>query len=253
MSKPVKVVLWDIETKPAVAAVWTLYPDSIPHDNILSDWSIVSIAWKELGKKTTYCTSVLDDPKRFKKDSGDDYYVVKKMREVLEDVDVLVGHNSKKFDTKKFNARLIHHGLPPLPSGIQQVDTLQEVKKVATFTSHRLDYLCKTLVGAGKIETHKGLWMRVLKGEKKAVEEMVHYNKGDVTLLEELYLKIRPYMKSHPHMGALDQGDRHMSCPKCGSNELIGSKIRHTAAGVKKVQKQCKSCHSYSTYQYKVE
>jgi DNA polymerase elongation subunit (family B) len=251
--KSPKIIIWDIEVTPCVTATFTLYPESISHESIIKDWNIVSIAWKELGKKTTYSTSVLDDPKRFKKDSGDDYYVVKKIREVFEDADILVAHNGKKFDTKKLNARLIHHKLPPLPAGIQQVDTLQEIKKVATFTSHRLDYLCKTLIGAGKIETQKGLWMRALKGEKKAIEEMVNYNKTDVVLLEELYLRIRPYLKSHPHLGAMDNRDRHTTCPKCGGDDLKGHKIRFTAAGVKKIQKQCGSCYSYSTYQYKVE
>jgi DNA polymerase elongation subunit (family B) len=250
MSKP-KIIMWDVETIPALAAVFTLYPERIPHEAIVKDWSIVSIAWKEMGKKTTHCVSVLDDPKRFKKDVGDDYHVIKTIRDVFEDADIIVGHNSKKFDTKKLNTRLIYHGLPPLPTGLHQVDTLQEVRKVASFTSNRLDYLCKTLIGEGKIETQKGLWMKALRGEKKAIEEMVVYNKMDVVLLEELYLKIRPYMKSHPDINAMDGWDRGTGCPKCGSKELKKSKVRYSAAGVKKVQTQCGSCHSYATFSMK--
>jgi predicted nucleic-acid-binding Zn-ribbon protein len=143
--------------------------------------------------------------------------------------------------------------LEPLPSGIVQVDTLKEVKKVAAFTSHRLDYLGMHLLGEGKMETSKNLWMRVIHGDSDAVKEMTLYNKKDVQLLEDVYLKIRPYMKGHPHLGVLHGEERNHSCPKCGSSNMIQSKVRYSAAGVKKIQKQCNDCHGYSTFTFKVE
>ncbi len=251
--KSPKILLYDLETCPILAATFSLWPDSIQHESIIADWSIICAAWKYLGQKTIYTSAITDNPKTFAKDVNDDYLVVKKLRDVFEDVDILIGHNSKKFDTKKFNARLIFHGLPPLPSGLQQLDTLQEVKKVAAFTSNRLDYLGQHLCGNGKSPTTKGLWIRVLKGEKAAVKEMVDYNKQDVKVLEDVYLKLLPYMKSHPHIGAIDGNDKNHSCPKCGSEEFSDSKIRYSAAGVKRVQKQCKNCHSYSTFIWKQE
>jgi len=246
-----KIVLFDIETLPAVAATFSLYPESIPHDNILQDWSIICIAWKFLGKKPIYNSSILDDLKAFKKDVSNDLVVLKKIREVFEEADIIIGHNSKHFDTRKINARLIFHGLDPLPSGILQLDTLKEIKKIATFTSHRLDYLGKHLLGEGKIETSKGLWLRVLKGDESAVKEMITYNKGDVQLLEELYEKIKPYIKNHPHLGAIGGWDKDETCPNCGGDSFKTSKIRYTAAGVKKIQKQCDKCHSYTTFRFK--
>jgi DNA polymerase elongation subunit (family B) len=253
MSKLPKILLFDIETLPAVAATFSLYPESIHHDNILSDWSIICACWKYLDKPTIYSSSIIDNPKAFKKDVNDDRVVVKKLREVFQDVDIVIGHNSKKFDTKKFNARLIFHGLDPLPSGIVQLDTLTEVRKIAAFTSNRLDYLAKTLTGEGKIETSKGLWLRVLKGDAAAVKEMTTYCKKDVKILEDVYLKLRPYIKNHPHIGILHGEDRECSCPKCGSANLSISKTRFTATGVKKLQKQCNDCHGYSTFTYKNE
>jgi hypothetical protein len=251
MGKTPRILLWDIETNPILAATFSLYPDSIQHGNIIHDWSIICAAWKWLGVEKIYSTSVLDDPKAFKKDINNDYVVVKKLRDVFQDVDILIGHNSKRFDTKKFNARLIFHGLDPLPSGLQQLDTLQEVKKVAAFTSNRLDYLGQHLCEGGKIHTTPGLWIRVLKGDKSAVKEMVTYNKQDVKVLEDVYLKLLPYMKSHPHVGAIDGNDKNYSCPKCGSEDLVNPKIRYSAAGIKRIQKQCKNCHGYTTYIYK--
>lgn len=245
-----KIVLLDVETLPAVAATFSLYPESINHDNLLSDQSIICVCWKLLEKKAIYSTSILDDPKRFKKDVNDDYVVMKKIREVLEDVDIAIGHNIKKFDIKKINARLIFHGLTPLPSGLIMLDTLTEVRKVASFLSNRLDYLGKHLTGGGKQETSRGLWLRVLKGDKDAVKEMVTYCKRDVQVLEDVYLRLRPYMKNHP---VVEPEFRQETCHKCGSDQLSKKMTRHTATGVKKQQVQCKICHGYTTFIYKGE
>lgn len=229
-------------------ATFSLYDDHISHQNILEDWYIICAAWKYLGKTRISAVNNLENEKRFKKDFRDDYHVVATLRDVLEDVDVIIGHNQDKFDIKKFNARLIYHRLPPLPKLIHSVDTLKEVRKIAAFSSNRLDYLTKHLCGEGKMGTSSGLWLRVLRGDVAAIVEMTKYNKVDVTRLEELYLRLLPYMKSHPHVGAIGGDNKNESCPKCGSLDLSFHKPRFTATGIKRIQKQCKSCHSYSTF-----
>ena len=242
MRKP-KIVLYDIETSPIIATTWSLYQDHINHTDILQDTFIISAAWKELGAKTVKSTSI-NDFKR--KTADDDYGVCKTLREALEDVDILIGHNSKKFDTKKLNARLIAHGLKPLPK-LVQLDTLKEIKKIAAFTSNRLDFLGKKLIGHGKIDTSPGMWLRAMRGERPAVAEMVKYNKIDVVRLEEVYLKIRPYIENHPFSSPKSE----CACRNCGDNNLSKSKIRLSAGGIQMQQFQCKSCGSYSTYPIK--
>jgi DNA polymerase elongation subunit (family B) len=236
-----KIVLWDIETCSMVVNTWGLYPKYISHDNIIEDWSIICGAWKTLGSDKTYAVKV--DPK----DPRNDYEVVKKLRDVLVDADIIIAHNGDKFDWRKLNARLICHGLDPLPK-VPSVDTLKEVRKIAAFSSNRLDFLAKKLVGEGKLSTGYGLWLDVMKGSRKALNEMVEYCKVDVVRLEQVYLKLRPYMKSHPHVGAIYGEERHHSCPKCGSELLATSKMRYTATGLERIQKQCTSCHAYSTH-----
>ncbi len=244
MKKKPVILFWDLETSLIVATTFSLYPDRLPHDGIIQDWFIVSGAWKKQGEKKVTAVSIND----FKQAApDDDYGVVKKLREVLDNVDILVHHNGDRFDMKKFTARLIYHNLPPLPK-FQTIDTLKEIKKVAAFTSNRLDYLGHHLIGQGKSHTSPNLWMRVLRGDKEAVNEMVKYNKVDVVRLEQVYDRIRPYIKNHPHIGALKGEDKNHSCKACGSTELKKNGTRLTAAGIKRQEWQCTSCGSYSSY-----
>jgi hypothetical protein len=89
-----------------------------------------------------------------------------------------------------------------------------------------------------------------MRGDKKAIKEMVSYNKIDVVRNEEVYDIIKPYLKTHPHIGAMHGRDRNHSCPKCGGTTFDSSRnrLRYTASGIAKQQVQCKSCHSYSTF-----
>jgi DNA polymerase elongation subunit (family B) len=231
------IIFFDIETAPIVATTWTLYPKSLSHDNILKDSYIICAAWKSGNSKKVHSAAITK--------TGNDYECVKAIREGLKDADVLVGHNLDKFDMKRFNARLIFHGLPPLPR-IPTVDTLKSVKKVATFTSHRLDYLAKTLIGKGKIKTEYNLWLDVISGNKAALRKMVVYCKMDVVRLEQIYDKLLPYFLTHPHVGAIMGKDRKVSCPKCGSLKLKRNGIRYTATGMQRQECQCQSCGSYT-------
>lgn len=235
----------DIETAPMLTATFTLYPENIGHQNIIQDWFVLCWSWKELGSKVTKAQSVLD----FKRKSlDDDYGLMKAIREELDDVDVIVGQNARKFDMRKINARLIFHKLKPLPY-IEVVDTLLEIRKIAQMSSNRLDYLGKHLVGHGKLKTSDGLWLRCLKGDKKAFAEMVKYCKLDVIRLEEVYMVLRPYMKAHSPVGIM-MGHGRCSCNKCGSTKFTtgGNKTRYTASGNLRIQRQCASCFSYQTY-----
>lgn len=231
-----KIICFDVETQPMIVHTWGLYPKYISHDNVIQDWALISACWKEVGKDRVHSAAI--------KEVGDDYEVVSKLRDALAEADIIVSHNGDKFDIKKLNARIIYHGLPPLPK-VPSVDTLKEVKKIAAFSSNRLDYLGKFLLGQGKIHVDYSLWLEVMKGSKKAVREMVEYNKVDVIRLEELYLRLRPYMKTHPHLGVLDGLDRNISCPNCGSDHVKKNGIRVTAAGLKKQEIQCMACGSY--------
>ncbi len=235
-----KILLLDIETSPITGLFWTLFQPTISHDDILQDWYIFCACWKWLGDDKVHSAKIAD--------LGDDKDLCTKLKDVISSAQIVIAHNGDRFDLKKINARLIQHRLAPIPQ-VSTVDTLKEVRKVAAFTSNRLDFLAKILTGEGKVETKKGLWKQVLLGNRKALSDMVTYCKGDVVKLEEIYEILKPYFKSHPHVGVLLGKDRDESCSKCGSENLSGiTKTRISASGLVRVQKQCNECHSYTTF-----
>lgn len=239
MSTP-RIILWDIETSHNLVAafnLWERHGMSLPHDNIIRERYIISAAWKLLGEKHVHAVSVLDDRRRYDKSPHDDNHVVRRLHQVLSTADVIVAHHGDAYDSKFFAARALFHNLPKLPP-IKSVDTRKIAKKHFLFNSNRLDYLGQHLGLGKKLETEKGLWLRVLRGEASAVRQMVTYNKGDVELLEKVFLKLRPYVEDaiNRHLYGL-----HSGCPRCGS-------IRVQSRGTRKAitrtyrQFQCQDC-----------
>lgn len=230
MIKQPRILLWDIETSIMSVASFTLYPNYISHEAILKDWEIIGAAWKWFGEKPIYTAY-----------HENEYDRIVAIRKAVEEADIIVAHNNDKFDLKMLNARIAKHGLPPLPKKVT-IDTLKVAKKEFRFTSNKLDYLARffglgTKLSTGGIE----LWLKVLAGDKKAIKHMEKYNKQDVVLLEQVYIKLRPYISNHPNMNIWAE---EKVCPNCGTNNLKKEGIRHTQVAIYQRYK-CGNCHAY--------
>ena len=227
MSSP-RILIYDIENSHSVAATFPVYKANISHQCIIQDWFMFCASWKWHGEKRVYSTSLLDDPKRFKKDYTDDYHVVKELHAVISQADAIVAHNGDAFDIKKFAARAIYHGLPPLPA-VVQIDTLKMARSKFKFTFNKLDYLGEFLGVGKKLKTDINLWMDCLFGDEAALKKMVRYNKVDVKVLEKVYDILAPWCPSklnHNHFTS------DKVCAKCGSGDWTSySKERLTLTG----------------------
>ena len=180
-------------------------------------WNIASFAYKWVGEEETTCVTLPDFKTAYKRDPFDDSRLLKELYKVLDEADLIVGHNVKKFDLRKINARLLKHFHTP-PSPYDVYDTLTEARKVGMFPSNSLGDLAKFLdcpIG-GKVE-HEGfgLWLKCMAGDKDAWERMREYNSQDVDINEWVYERLRPWSKTHPNV-TLDSGEPNL-CPRCGS------------------------------------
>ncbi len=236
-----KVLLLDIETAPIMAFVWRLWKQNIGINQIVNDWFIFTWAAKWLFEDRVYSMK-LTKKEIFKKD---DKRLMIGIYKLLNEADIVITHNGKKFDIPKLNTRFIIHKMtPPLP--YQQIDTFDAIKKIAGFSSNKQDFLNLSLGSPRKLDTGGfELWEKCYFGDMGAMQKMEEYNIMDVRSLEENYLKIRPFITPHPNMGLFIM-DGLERCPSCGSNDLIDcGKDYYTTVSVYELRK-CKNCGANS-------
>ncbi len=181
-----KILFFDIETAPLKAHLWSMWQQGVGLNQIEADWHMLSFCCK-----WSHSDEVFYYDQRDAKNIEDDYNLVVKLWHFLNEADIVVGQNSKRFDTKKANARFILNGLPK-PSVYRQIDTMEIAKRQFGFTSNRLEYMTDKLCTDFKKSKHKkfhghDLWSECLKGNIEAWREMEDYNRLDVLSLEELY------------------------------------------------------------------
>lgn len=235
-----RILQWDIETSLMPVAVFQLAnQDWISPDNILAERYVICAAWSWDDESKVHTVSVLDDPKRYKKDPHDDRHVIEVLHKVLSEADVIVHHNGDSFDRRYVETRILAQGLPALPP-INSIDTYKVAKTRFMLASNKLDYLGKLLGVGRKIHTSHGLWLRVLNGEAAAVREMVKYNKQDVLLLRDVFKKLQAYIPNYINR-ELFGGN---GCPRCGSTK-IQSRGVHRAISRVYQRFQCQACSGW--------
>ena len=213
-----RVLLYDLETSLQTVAVFQLSKnDWIRPENLLTERNIICAAWQWLGEDKVQAVSVLDDRKRFQKNPHDDKHVVETLHKLISEADVIVAHYGDSFDNKYVLTRALYHGLDPLPP-VQTIDTKKIAKQRFYFNSNSLDYIGKYLGVGGKINTPAGLWLKILRGEdlEASIKTMVAYNKRDVTLLKDVFLKLRPYIPNYINRELFGKE----GCPRCGSKRV---------------------------------
>lgn len=246
-----RVLILDIETAPILARVWRLWKENVGLNQIYGDWFILAFAAKWLGDNRVM---YFDQSKAA--NIEDDRPLLERLHKLLDEADIVVAHNGKRFDVKKINARLVIAGFGP-PSPYQIVDTLLIAKDKFAFTSNKLAYLSETLNETYKKQEHNEfpgfeLWRAVLNvgsaDARRAWAVMKEYNEYDVLSLEELYLKLRPWSDKHPNVNVYDD-DETMRCPVCGSVHLHKRGHYHTNTG--EFQRyQCQECSAWSATRY---
>lgn len=245
MTKP-KVLFLDIETAPIEAHVWQLFDQNVSLNQIVSDWSVLSWAAKWQGKK-----SVIYEDVSKQRNKRDDKKILKQIWDLMDEADIIVGQNSKRFDVKKLNARFIINGMKP-PSSYRQIDTLVQAKKMFGFTSNKLEYMTDKLCTKYKKLKHKKfpgheMWSECLKGNQEAWKAMKKYNCYDVLALEELYGKLIAW-DSPINMNVYHK-DHASFCSACGHNKLYSNGFRYTNIG-KYARFKCPKCGKESQSKY---
>lgn len=206
-----KILLFDIETSPNIGYTWGKWEQNVIE--FKQDSYFLSVAWKWLHDKKVYVKGLDDNPK-YKPNVPDDRYLIDTIHKLFCEADVVIAHNGDQFDVKKSNTRFVAlNYAPPIP--YKTVDTKKLAKRYFKFDSNALDELARYL-GIGRKVQHKGfpMWLECMAGDPKAWKTMKKYNKQDVVLLEEVYLKLRAWHTTHPKADLYRKLPEQ--CPMCG-------------------------------------
>lgn len=230
-----RILLLDIETKPGLAYIWSLWDDRVPLDRLVAAGETMCWAAKWVGSPTEEIEfrSVHHDGKRT---------MVDRMWMLLDEADAVVHYNGRRFDIPSLNRDFLEAELTP-PSPYRQIDLLATARKKFRFVSNKLAYVSKALGLEGKVG-HEGfqLWVKCMAGDEDAWARMREYNIQDMALLEDLYRRLLPWIDSHPSYGALQMTN---GCPRCGKDTLQRRGFDHTKVG-KYQRYRCSSCGSWS-------
>lgn len=226
-----KILILDIETKPALVYAWRAYGDqNHTEDKIVHPTSLLCVGAKWLGQKNVILFSEWEHGME---------EMLRGVHALMSEADAVVTYNGDKFDLPILQGAFLLAGfdMPPPPTSI---DLIKPVRRLGFFRNN-LAFIGPFLGLGAKIK-HEGfsLWSKVMEGDPKAHKRMEKYCKQDVKLTEKLYLRVRGYIKNHPHLG-----DNPHECGNCGSNHVQSRGYRRTKYF--RIQRlQCQACGSWS-------
>lgn len=215
MQREPKTLLYDLEvTRQVVEGYGNKWEFKVV--KTLRDQQLMSFAYKWRGDKKVSYLSRHDFPTY--------EAFVFALWELLDEADVVVAHNAKRFDNKMAMRFFIEAGLIP-PSPYRTIDTLIVARSEFKFPGNSLNDL-SAFLGLGEKEniTYADLETDFMtdKPSRKTLKLMEKYNKKDVELLEKLYLRMLPYIRNHPNLAIMSQ--RPNSCTRCGADHGIQSR-----------------------------
>jgi len=210
-----KILIIDIETAPLKGYVWRLWKEDVGFNRLISDWFMLTWSAKWL----------FDDKMHSMRLTGKEVFaendkrIVTELWKFLDEADIIITHNGDQFDIPKMNSRFIVNELLP-PSPYKSIDTKKIASKQFGFSSNKLDALALQFGFKPKLDTTFTLWKLCMEGDEQSLAYMEGYNQHDVEILEEVYLKLRPWVTGHPNIGLYVETDSSI-CKVCGSKNLV--------------------------------
>jgi len=197
-SKPMRMTVDDIlESRPAVNLDFCSF--DLESSNLNADFSIMLAACiKPYGQDVIVFRA--DEYPEWQSNRADDSKITKDIAQELRKHAIIIGHYSQKFDIPFLRAKMLRHGLEPLPP-MFGIDTWRVAKNNFKVSSRRLKNLA-TYFDVGEKEGVEGaLWMdAAYNGSKEAMDKIIKHNIIDVEVLEKLACLTFPYIRSIPKL-----------------------------------------------------
>lgn len=220
-----KLLFYDIETSLAKSYHFQQWKVNLSQKQKIQESHLLSHAWawgdgEVTGSILTREEMLAHDPER----------LVLECWSLLDNCDILVAHNGKRFDVKKVNGYFLQYGMPP-PSPYRVIDTLLIAKQKFALPFNSLAYLAEFLDVEQKIDTGGvDLWIQCDQGSQEALDKMNEYCMGDIVTLRGVYNRLIGWSNDGVNLALYS--DHGASCPHCSSDDvsIIQGKYSHTVA-----------------------
>lgn len=239
--KGMRLLFLDLETSADIAVSFKRFKTSYGQDSVLQDGgTILSISWQYNDEQEP--SGLALSP--YEAVNNDDSRLVATLIELIEDSDAICGHNIVQFDDAVIQARSAINGFAPHKL-VKKIDTLRIARQMK-FPSNKLDSLGHML-GVGRKMEHQGikLWIDCMFGHQQALDTMLEYNKQDVTLLIDVYNKLKAFDSKAPNAG-LYTDELVPVCRVCGSTHVEPTGNVVSTAVSKFIEVQCGECGARS-------
>lgn len=191
---PHKVLIWDIESTNLSASFGT----------------ILCIGYKWLGKPRVYVPTILDHSGDGRHKMLNDRGLVEAFAQEWEKADMVCTWYGKRFDQPMIETKLLRYKMPPL-SPKPHLDLWETAKRKFKMHSNRLQAMQEFLhTSDEKTQIDFDAWLQAAHGYPPAMREVVDHCRQDVLVLEQVYLRMLPWITDIPAVGGL-------VCPACGS------------------------------------
>lgn len=236
-----KILIYDLEVSPELS--WTYPPEWQTSVIRMEDrQKLMSFSWKWYGENSINHMN-LSQMASFRARPQDDKQLTAELHTVMGQADIIMGHNSASFDDKMANMFFVVNDFDPLPP-FKVIDTKRIACQFFRMPSNKLDNLARFFGIDGKTNTRIGdIWYEAyVEADSEAYELLEVYNNQDVNITEQIYEKLRPFMRNHPNLARIT--GEWDSCPVCGGYSYRVKAYRHT--NVSKYQQYfCNDCRHY--------
>lgn len=240
-----KILFFDLETAPELAFIWKRFKETVGQSQIAADMYLLCLAHTWNHDKKVECASIYGSKAWNNGQYDNDRNVVTTAWHLLNEADIVVGHNVRSFDVGTLNARFIKYGMIP-PQPYKVVDTLEVLKKRARLPSNSLE--ASTHYFGFPDPKHKQtfeLWRGCLAGDAKSWKNMMTYCKNDVSHVRELYDRLLPWIDNHPNMALYQADGGPLACKNCGGLDMERRGYARTSVGMYP-RYQCQTCGAWN-------
>lgn len=231
--KDKNILVIDIETTPLIVYTFSLKTDYIGPSQIIKNPELLAVAanWAESDEV------MYKDRSKFSERE-----IAEWTKELLDKADIVVGQNSKRFDTKFINARIEFFKMTR-PSDYRQQDTKLIAKASFNLPSYSLKAMCEYFGLEHRKTDHAKfpgleLWKACEANIPEAWEEMKSYNIMDVKTTKELWTRLIKWDDKVTYH-SMDED----CMPKCDCGSLDLRKNGYRFRGTAKYQRySCFEC-----------